>query len=258
MTEFAAISVLIVTGHYGVGKTNLALNIVLDARAHGAEVTLIDLDVVNPYFRSGDYQTLLKKHDVRLIAPVFSGTNLDSPGLSGAISAVFEWAQTVGQNKRLIVIDAGGDDVGVKALGRFAPIIAQVSYKMFYVVNRNRHLTYDVRESAELLYEIETTSHLKACAVVNNTHLQNETDEGVIRRGIAFAKEVADLLNLPLAATTIPEYLLGDVFNRKSLCAYQNGRIQTLYPVQIYVHTPWDIQNQQDRKRICHGKNERG
>ena len=85
--------VLVVTGHYGVGKTNLSLNLAFDAAARGRQVTVVDLDVVNPFFRSSDYRDLLGERGVRVIAPVFAGTNLDGPSLSGTIAPVVEAAQ---------------------------------------------------------------------------------------------------------------------------------------------------------------------
>ena len=71
--------VTVICGHYGCGKTNLALNLALEAAAKGEKVTVADLDIVNPYFRSSEYGGLLEEHGVRLIAPVFAGTTLDTP-----------------------------------------------------------------------------------------------------------------------------------------------------------------------------------
>ena len=123
-----AAPVLVITGHYGVGKTNLALNLALDAAARGLEVTVVDLDVVNPFFRSSDYRALLDEAGVRTIAPVFAGTNLDGPGLSGTILPAIEQARA-GEG-RLLIVDAGGDDVGATALGRFARAVAAGPYEM--------------------------------------------------------------------------------------------------------------------------------
>ena len=85
--------VAVVCGHYGVGKTNLTLNIALDAAAAGRAVTVIDLDVVNPFFRSSDYRALLDERGIRLVAPVFAGTNVDGPSLSGTIEPAIDTAQ---------------------------------------------------------------------------------------------------------------------------------------------------------------------
>ncbi|MEG0302861.1 MAG: ParA family protein [Gordonibacter sp.] len=244
--------VVVVCGHYGVGKTNFALNLAIDAAAHGFKVTLSDLDVVNPYFRSSDSRSLLEEHGVRLIAPVFAGTNLDSPSLSGATEPAIEQARaswlammtgacSFGDPtaqlppRKLVIIDAGGDDVGATALGRFAPAIAADHYDMLYVVNRNRNLTQEPAEAVEVLREIEAKSHLQATAIVNNTHLKQDTDEDVIARGIPFAQAVADQAGLPLACTTVPTAFT----DQCTLIGPNDGR-QALYPVRIYVRTPWE------------------
>ena len=131
----------VITGHYGCGKTNLAVNLALDlAEEHGA-VSLVDLDVVNPYFRSSDYTALLESAGVRVIAPTFAGTTLDVPSLSSAVYSVFS-------GDGIVLVDAGGDDVGATALGRFARDIGEIDYDMLYVINRYRNLTTTPAEAA--------------------------------------------------------------------------------------------------------------
>lgn len=233
-----AAPVLVITGHYGVGKTNLALNLALDAAARGLEVTVVDLDVVNPFFRSSDYRALLDEAGVRTIAPVFAGTNLDGPSLSGTILPAIEQARA-GEG-RLLIVDAGGDDVGATALGRFARTVEQAPYEMLYVVNRNRNLTQEPAEAVEVLREIEAKSHLRATCVVNNTHLQHDTDAQVVEQGLPFAQAVAQAAGLPLACTTVPAAAARQVADRETTHRAPNGDRQTYYPVQVYVRTPWE------------------
>lgn len=229
--------VLVVTGHYGVGKTNLSLNLAFDAAARGLEVTVVDLDVVNPFFRSSDYRAQLDERGIRMIAPVFAGTNLDGPSLSGTIVPAVEQAQQ--DANKLLIIDAGGDDVGATALGRFAQTVAAGPYEMLYVVNRSRNLTQEPAEAADILREIEAKCHLRATAVVNNTHLQDDTTADLVAAGIPFAYEVARLVNLPLAFTCVPAGMDAEVIDRKSAHLVPNEGQQTRYPVQVYVRTPW-------------------
>ena len=232
-----AAPVLVITGHYGVGKTNLALNLALDAAARGLEVTVVDLDVVNPFFRSSDYRALLDEAGVRTIAPVFAGTNLDGPSLSGTILPAIEQARA-GEG-RLLIVDAGGDDVGATALGRFARAGAVGPSEMLYVVNRSRNLTQEPAEAAEVLREIEAKSHLAATAVANNTHLQGDTDEAVVAAGIPFAQEVARLAGLPLAFTTVPAETACQDADRQFPRFGRDGGAGEAYPVRVYVRTPW-------------------
>lgn len=221
--------VLVITGHYGVGKTNLTLNLAMDAAVCGLEVTVVDLDVVNPFFRSSDYQDCLETAGVRMIAPLFAGTNLDGPSLSGSIVPAIDQARAT--PGRLLIIDAGGDDVGATALGCFAQAVAAGPYEMLYVVNRNRNLTQDTSKAVCVLREIESKAHLKATAVANNTHLQGETDVAVVSAGIPFAQEVARLAGLPLAFTTAPQ----SVVDSGSLSEADDP----FFTVKTYVRTPW-------------------
>ena len=159
---FPLAPVTVVTGHYGVGKTNFALNLALDAAAAGYRVTLADMDVVNPYFRSNEYRDLLEEAGVRLIAPVFghAGTSLDVPSVTGELAVAAAEAYRDETGRTVVIVDAGGDDVGATALARFAPALAAGPYAMLYVVNAFRNLTQEPADAVAVLREIEVKSHL--------------------------------------------------------------------------------------------------
>lgn len=233
-------SFVIVCGHYGSGKTNLSLNLALRAAAAGKQVTLVDLDLVNPYFRSSDVPLLLEK-GIRVIAPVFAGTTVDVPSLLPEIAAVFE-PEEAGEN-RFTVLDVGGDDVGATVLGRYHAQLSAIPYELLYVINQSRNLTATPTEAAALLREIETASRCKATAVVNNTHLKQETTPAVILQSVPFAAETARQLSLPLLCTTIPSAYLS-VGESESLCARLRERGQEPYPVDIYVKTVWEASDE--------------
>ncbi len=219
----------VVTGHYGSGKTNLAINMALDLTERYDEVTLVDLDVVNPYFRSSDYTAMLAEHGVRVISPTFAGTTLDTPSLSAAVHGAFD---TTGA----VIFDVGGDDVGATALGRYSKEIAAIDYEMLYVINRYRNLTTTPAEAAALLAEIEHASHLHATGVVNNSHLKDETTAQTVLDSLDFARETAALLGLPLRFTTVPERLLGEApDDLEAVVGSENT-----YPIKIHVRTPWE------------------
>ena len=230
--------ITVVVGHYGVGKTNFSLNLAIDAAACGQQVVLVDLDVVNPYFRSNEYASLLEEHGIRLVAPVFAGSTLDSPSISGVVRTVIEDAvrqADTGADNACVIIDAGGDDVGVTALGRFAQYIKQSSYRMIYVINRYRNLTQTAQEAFQMLKEIEAKSGLNATGIVNNSHLKSDTDEVTIRHALPFASETAQLLDLPVLCTAVPN----EIVNRKSPLFSKSDGPQNVYPVKVYVRTPW-------------------
>lgn len=190
--------IIIIYGHYGCGKTNLALNLAIDLAKKGEKVTIADLDVVNPYFRSGDYAGLLNEYGIEVVASDFSHSNLDLPSIPAAMYSIFVREGTV-------IIDVGGDDAGAYALGRFSAKIKEAGYEAYYVVNGKRTLTSTPMEAAQILKEIESASSVPATGIINNTHLQGFTTSEIIEEGLEFAKKTAELLSLPLAATTYPK-----------------------------------------------------
>lgn len=236
---FPLAPITVVIGHYGVGKTNFSINLALDAAAHGQNVTLVDLDVVNPYFRSSDYAEMLEAEGVRVVSPVFAGTTLDSPSLSGAVYTAIEDAIRQGDDeplaRRCVIIDAGGDDVGATALGRFAPRIAESPHAVFYVVNGYRNLTQSPEEAAALLSEIEAKAGLRATAVVNNSHLKQDTTSETVLESLPFAQAVSEALELPIVCTAVPK----EIVDQKNGPFSESCATQNVYPVQVYVRTPW-------------------
>ncbi len=198
---------MVVTGHYGVGKTNFALNLALDAAAAGYRATLADMDVVNPYFRSNEYRDLLEGAGVRLIAPVFghTGTSLDVPSVTGELAVAAAEAYRDETGRTVVIVDAGGDDVGATALARFAPALAAGPYAMLYVVNAFRNLT---QEPPPMRWRCCARSRpraiLAATAVVGNSHLQGETTLGHIVESVPYTQAVASMAGLPVACITAP------------------------------------------------------
>jgi len=210
----------LICGHYGCGKTNLSLNIALDLVSRGETVTLVDMDVVNPYFRSSDYRELVERAGVRLIASAYAGGNLDSPAIPAEVASIFDNPQGY------TLIDVGGDDVGATALGRFARKIQAMDYDMLYVVNKYRPITADAASAGEILREIEFKSRLKATGIVNNSHLMGYTTEETILTSLEYARQTASDMGLPLRFTTAPESVADKL------------DIENLYPVKIHVKTP--------------------
>lgn len=214
---------IVVTGHYGSGKTNLALNLALWLRGKGEEVALADLDIVNPYFRTSDFRDMAKRYGVTILASDYAGpgTNLDIPALSGALDA------RIGAAGRLIV-DVGGDDAGAYALGRYAPEIVRRPYTMLYVVNAYRYLMKEPSDAAELLRMIEAASRLKATHIANCSNLGRETTAKDVLASAGYAERVAELTGRPLMLTAA---------DRRFADALST--VRDLFPVDIYVAPPW-------------------
>lgn len=219
----------IITGHYGSGKTNLSINLALDLAAEGAPVTLVDLDVVNPYFRSSDYLSLLTGAGIKVVSPRFAGTTLDTPSLSPEVYSALE---SEGQ----VIFDVGGDAAGATTLGRFSNEISQRDYDLLYVVNAYRNLTTTPEDAAEVLGEIAAASRLAATGVANNSHLRRETTVATVLDALPFAARSAELLGLPLRFTTVPASLADEFSDEPGASSY----VENAYPVEIRVLTPWE------------------
>lgn len=217
---------IIVSGHYGCGKTNLSLNLARSLSKKGG-VTLVDLDIVNPYFRSSDYPEWVKQLGIHLVAPQFAHSNLDIPSLPAEVQSVFE------REEGTVIVDVGGDDAGATALGRFAPILQkrQGGYQMLYIINQYRPQTKTSEDAAQLLKEIEAASRLKATGIINNSHLQGLTRLTDVLSSLPFAEKTAGLLGLPLLATTLPSPLQSEL--------PQEDIPGILYPVEVVVTAPW-------------------
>jgi len=192
--------ITIITGHYGSGKTNFSVNLAVKAAQAGEKVTIVDLDIVNPYFRTADFKKLFGEMGIRLVAPDYANTSLDLPSLQ------FDIVQLAMNDGRLI-IDVGGDDAGAVALGRYAAQLEQFAdeIEMLCVVNQRRTLTASANDAAVLIYEIEAASRMKHTGIVNNTNLSSETTAEIVDKSREFADEVCGLTNLPLFCTVYPE-----------------------------------------------------
>lgn len=213
----------LICGHYGAGKTNLSINLAIECARKGRDVVLVDLDIVNPYFRSTDYSDILRKRGVNVVGPVFANTNSDTPSLPAEIG------NAVSDRSKTVIVDVGGDDAGATALGRYADIIKERGYRMFYVINRYRSMISTPEDAAEILENIERVSGLKATSIVNNSHLKENTTAGTILDSVNYADCTAKMLGLPVSFTTAPAGVSDALYN-----------IPNVYHLEIYVRTPWE------------------
>ena len=184
-------------GHYGSGKTNIAVNYALHLATEGKQVCIGDLDIVNPYFRTKDSAEELEKAGVSLISPQFANSNVDLPALPAEAYRLVEDTATYG------IMDIGGDDRGAYALGRFAPmILKENNYRMAFVANCYRPLTRTAEEAYEVMKEIEAACGLPFTCIVNNANLGEETTKETIQASQSFIDELCQLSGLPLWLTT--------------------------------------------------------
>ncbi len=206
----------VVTGHFGTGKTNFSVNLAKEAVKAGRPVTLIDLDIVNPYFRAADNREELEALGVRCIIPTFANTNVDIPTLPPDVFSAFEEQKR--DPERLTIFDVGGDN-GAVALGMYNRYFAGQPYDLLYVINAYRPLTEEAADAKAILDEIEYLSRLKATGLVNNSNLGCETTASDIREGLIWAEEIAKTVDLPLLCTTAMKTIAPELSDVENLFA---------------------------------------
>lgn len=213
--------ITLITGHYGSGKTNFAVNAALQCAKAGKRVTVVDLDIVNPYFRTADFAELFAQNGIQLEKTMYANTSLDIPAIS------FDLAR-MAYEADCLIIDVGGDDAGATALGRYASMLQtyQDDLDMLYVINRYRYLTSSPSEALMLLHEIEQAARLRHTGIVNNSNLGRETTAELVEDSVPYAKAVAASAALPLVCHAYRSDLPVQVTNG--------------FPVQVYVKPIWE------------------
>ena len=180
-------------GHYGSGKTNIAVNYAVRLAREGKKVCIADLDIVNPYFRTKDSEAELTREGIELISPQFANSNVDLPALPAESYRLIHDRSVYG------IMDIGGDDRGAYALGRFVPAIkAEDDYRMAFVVNCYRPLTSTPEDALEIMREIEDACGLKFNCIVNNSNLGEETVQGVVLDSLEYVEKLCRISGLPL------------------------------------------------------------
>ena len=193
-------------GHYGSGKTNIAVNYALQLAREGKKVCIADLDIVNPYFRTADSADVLKEAGIDLISPKFANSNVDLPALPAEAYRLVEDKSSYG------IMDIGGDDRGAYALGRYTPFIKKENnYRMIFVANCYRALTRTATDALEVMREIEAACGLRFTDIVNNSHLGNFTDVQTLLDSQPFIDQLCELSGLPLYLTTVRADLAEEV-----------------------------------------------
>lgn len=216
MREYKRITML--CGHYGSGKTNVAVNMAFDLKKQYENVAVADLDIVNPYFRTKDSIEEFKEAGIRLICSEYANSNVDIPALPQDM-----YALTDDKNLKAVV-DIGGDDRGALALGRLAPsILKEDNYEMLMVINCFRPLTRDADSTIEVMREIEYAGKIRFTGFVNNSNLGEETTADDILSTLQYADEIAEKSGLPIVLTTVREDLFDEL----------KGKIDNLFPLRL-------------------------
>lgn len=181
----------IFTGHFGSGKTEVALNYALERRQAGYSVIIIDLDTVNPYFRTKDAEKILADQGIKLIASKFASTNIDMPIIPEEVMSVFG-------SDNIIIFDIGGDEDGAYPLGQYSDFIQSHGYEMHLVTNLKRPLTSNAEAFVDLIKNIEKACRLRITDIWNNTNIGYLTDVNTINSSYSEIRRLSELTLLPI------------------------------------------------------------
>ena len=197
--------VTLLAGHYGSGKTNLAVNLALEM-AKKYPMVIGDLDIVNPYYRTKDSKEVLEKAGIDLIASPYANTNLDIPAIPA------EFYRITNDKSVHAILDVGGDDQGAVALGRYVPaLLEENNFDMLFVANFRRPLTPTAEDALEVMREIEIACGLKFTGIINNTNLGNDTTVETIMASMGECEKLSQLSNLPIVRTGVVVNLADDL-----------------------------------------------
>ena len=216
--------VSIITGHYGTGKTEFAVNLALQLAGLNHQVMVADLDIVNPYFRSRERRDLLQEAGIRLISSSQACSDADVPALPAELLTILENRDITG------VLDIGGDPVGARVLARFNDKIVPEDYQLIYVLNANRPDVRTPEAAIAYLRGIEATTSLTCTGIVNNTHLCGETTAEEIRKGARLAETVSQETGIPVLCHVAEERFIPELSDLS----------EPVFPITIQMKKPWE------------------
>ena len=218
--------VALFAGHYGSGKTNIAVDYALSLAAAGKKTLIADLDIVNPYFRTRDSEVDLEKAGIRIVVSPYANSNVDVPALPSEMYSIID------DRTWNCVIDVGGDDRGALALGRLSPSLnAENDFEMYLVVNFFRPLTQTVPDAIKVMREVELASSMRFTGIVNNSNLGQLTTAEDILSTDERARQLAKETGLPLIAT----------YAEETLAPGLQGKFENLRPLKLHFRPDWAI-----------------
>lgn len=216
---------VIIIGHYGSGKTEFAVNYAVKMKEQYENVSIADLDIINPYFRSREKRDFFEKIGVKVFDSSIRNSTIDLPALPAEIMGVI-----LNENERSI-IDVGGDPAGTRVLARYAEQIKSTEYDMFYIINANRPETSTVEGALKYLYMIEETSKLKVTGLVNNTHMLKDTTAEDVESGHELTKKVSWETDIPIRYEAVMKETVKNIKNQEIL--------DKLFPINLYMREEW-------------------
>lgn len=210
--------ITVLAGHYGSGKTNIAVNMALKMKEHGFDTVIADLDIVNPYFRTKDSLVRLNNAGIKLISSDYANSNVDIPAIPQDMYSVID------DKKHYYIVDLGGDDRGAYALGRYADKIKEENnFEFCFVFNKYRPLTPDAESALEVMREIENACSIKFTAIINNSNIGELTDVSTVLTSVTESDKLSLLSGIPVKFTSA----------EKSLCEKLTDFPGELFPMEL-------------------------
>lgn len=222
----------VLIGNYGSGKTELALNLAIRAAEHG-RTELLDLDMVNTYFRLTEHGRMTRMKEIKLVSPNFACSGIETLSLPAEVASAFD------MDWDTVIFDAGGDAVGATALGRYHQDFMALepgALEVLNVVNIRRPLAGTVEKIIRLQEEMQIYSRLKITGMINNTNLAQMTGPDELRDGYEMIKQVSQITGVPVKYTSGRRELL-DIFLAEG---HDPEYIGTPLAIDTYMHRDWD------------------
>lgn len=197
--------ITIIGGAYGSGKTEFAVNYARHLKKEKTgRIGLIDLDIVNPYFRSRELTAQLEQEGITVVSSELAMENVDIPALSPRIYSLLQ------DHTYQVVLDVGGDPVGARVLGRFNQYFQAEPYDFWVVVNPFRPDTRDADEAVKMIAKLQEAARIKVTGLVANINLGRETTLETWRQGLSMIKETASQTELPIVYQAVEKRLLAE------------------------------------------------
>lgn len=216
---------VIIVGNYGSGKTETAVNLALHRQKAGLDVSIVDLDLVNPYFRTREARDVLTRQGINVVLPDEKYMHADLPILSPKVAGIIK------NTSDLTILDAGGDDVGVTVLAALANSLAEQTVQMLQVVNPYRPFTETIEGCMKIKEEIELSSKLKVTGWVSNANLIDDTTPHDIYKGYDLVQALALQTGIPVEFITASSELMDDLDLNRFDCP--------VLPIERKLAPPW-------------------